>query len=121
MPEEKPAPESTVLASAWSQVRAVLDLVLDFSFKRFVTPKLIRIIYAFSLVAAVLSAAAWVWQGLAAGLTSGMIALVTAPVAFLAYLLVARAATELVLAIFKIAEHVQKLEEKTHPPDKRLP
>ena len=44
------APPPDKPTSLWSEVRTIMDLVFDFSFKRFVTPHLIRILYALSLV-----------------------------------------------------------------------
>ncbi len=94
---------SSALSSLWQQIRAVLDLVLDLSFKRFVTPHLLRMLYALSLVAAFFSAVSWmfsVWWGF-----------LVAPVAFLFYLIIARVAVELILAIFRIAEKLAPLSE----------
>ncbi len=104
---------ATIFSSLWSQVRAVLDLVLDFSFKRMVTPRLIRVIYALSLVAALLYALSWMFGGDGEGVTSRFFRFVTGPLAFFAYLLVARVVTELVLAVFKIAENTETLTERS--------
>ncbi|MGV3659802.1 MAG: DUF4282 domain-containing protein [Prosthecobacter sp.] len=92
-----------MLSSLWQQIRAVLDLVLDLSFKRFVTPRLVRMLYVLSLLAAVFYAVSW--------MMSGFWGLITAPVAFLLYLIVARVAVELILAIFRIAEKLAPLSE----------
>lgn len=95
---------SSALSSLWRQIRAVLDLVLDLSFKRFVTPHLLRMLYVLSLLAAVFYAISW--------MLSGFWGLITAPVAFLLYLIVARVAVELILAIFRIAEKLAPLSER---------
>jgi hypothetical protein len=91
-------PSSSVLSSLWQQIRAVLDLVLDLSFKRFVTPHLVRMLYVLSLLAAVFYAISWMF--------SGFWGFIMAPVALLFYLIVARVTVELILAIFRIAEHL---------------
>lgn len=96
------------------EVRQLFGLLFDFSFKRFLTPRLVRILYSLSLLAAVLSALAWVARGFSEGIMKGLFALVTGPVAFLLYVLTARVLMEVVLAIFRIAEHIEKL-----PPAKR--
>ena len=59
MSENAPPGKSSTL---WSELRAVLDLVLDFSFQHFVTPRLIRLLYALSLMAAVLAALTWMFR-----------------------------------------------------------
>jgi len=86
----------------WSFIRAILDLVLDLSFKRLVTPKLIRVVYALSLVGAVIYTWRWI---------DGFLGFVTAPLAFLAYAIVARVIVELILVIFRIAEKIAPLDE----------
>jgi hypothetical protein len=113
MPSTPPEPKPSLLANAWTLTRAVMDLVMDFSFQKFVTPKLVRIIYALSLVAALLSGITWMFSGFKDGsITHGLFTLVTGPVAFFVYVLCARVAMELILAIFAIAEGIKKLEEK---------
>ncbi len=95
-------PDSPV-TRLWSFIRAILDLVLDLSFKRLVTPKLIRVLYSLSLVGAVIYSWNWLW--------SGFWGFVTAPLAFLAYAIVARVVVELILVIFRIAEKIAPLDE----------
>lgn len=117
---------SSVLSSLWQQIRAVLDLVLDLSFKRFVTPRLVRMLYVLSLLAAVFYAASWMFSGFKSGTLSGLFTIITAPVAFLLYLIFARVTVELVLAVFRIADKIAPLSEEeaartvaslaSHPP-----
>ena len=106
------APSTTKPAVAgntlWVEARALLDLMLDFSFKRFITPRLIRVLYALSLVAAVIAAFGWVSNGFYRGFMYGVFTLITAPLAFLLYALIARVGMELILAIFQIAEHARR-------------
>ncbi|MFZ2277560.1 MAG: DUF4282 domain-containing protein [Prosthecobacter sp.] len=98
-------PSSSALSSLWQQIRAVLDLVLDLSFKRFVTPHLVRMLYVLSLLAAFLYAVRWMF--------SGFWGLIMAPVALLFYLIVARVTVELILAIFRIAERLAPMADDT--------
>jgi hypothetical protein len=95
-------PSDSPVARLWSFIRAILDLVLDLSFKRLVTPKLIRVVYALSLVGAVIYTWRWI---------DGFLGFVTAPLAFLAYAIVARVIVELILVIFRIAEKIAPLDE----------
>ncbi len=107
MSENTPPSKSSTL---WSELRAVLDLVLDFSFQHFVTPRLIRLLYALSLIAAVLATLTWMFSGFGSGsYLYGLFTFVTGPVAFVIYILSARVVMEVILAIFQIAE---KLREK---------
>ena len=112
MPDDPPDARPSLVSSGWSLVKAVADLVLDFSFKTFVTPKLVRIIYGLSLAAALLSALTWMFGGFKEGITHGLFTLVTGPLAFFFYVLCARVAMELVLSIITIAEEVKKLNDR---------
>ena len=102
--------------SVLTEVRAVMDLVFDFSFKRFVTPRLVRILYVLSILAALIFALSWMFGGVADGFFNRLTRLITGPLAFLIYLLGARVSMEFVLAVFKIAENVEKLNQRKDPP-----
>ena len=101
MNAESPSPSA--LSGLWQQVRAVLDLVLDLSFKRFVTPRLVRMLYVLSMLAALIYALQLMF--------SGFWGFIMAPVGFLLYLVVARVTVELILAIFRIAEKIAPMSE----------
>ena len=102
-----------VFSIIWGETKALLLLLSDFSFKKFVTPRLVRTLYALSLVAAALSAVGWMFGGLGDGMISRLVRFVTGPLAFLLYLVVARVGMEFLLAVFKIAENVEQLNGKT--------
>lgn len=117
-PPPRLRPRGDSLAGAvWSEGRALFALLFDFSFKHFLTPRLVRVLYSLSLLAAVLSALAWMVGGFRDGVMHGLFTLVTGPVAFLLYVLTARVLMEIVLAIFRIAEHIEKLPAPRAAPD----
>jgi hypothetical protein len=93
----------------WSEMKAVMDLVLDFSFQHFVTPRLIRVLYALSLLGAIFATVTWMFSGFGngGGIFNGIFTFVTGPVAFLIYILCARVVMEVILAIFQIAEKLR--------------
>jgi hypothetical protein len=105
-------PVSSALSSLWQQIRAVLDLVLDLSFKRFVTPRLVRMLYVLSLLAAAFYAFSYMFSGFTKGTFTGIFQMITAPLAFLLYLILARVTVELILAIFRIADRLAPMEEE---------
>lgn len=111
----------SVLTALWLQIRAVLDLVLDLSFKRFVTPRLLRMLYVLSLLAALFYAVSYMFSGFEKGTFAGLFQMITAPIAFLLYLIVARVTVELILAIFRIAEKIAPLDEDGAPPTVQSP
>lgn len=109
--ELEPAP-SGVLSRAWQEVRVMFSILTDLSFKRFVTPRLVRLIYCISLVAAALSAVAWMCSGFQIGFFYGLFTVATGPLAFFIYMLTARVVLEFMLAVFRIAENTEKLRER---------
>lgn len=118
-PPATPPRNDSLIGAIWGETRALLAMLFDFSFKRFLTPRLVRILYSLSLLAAVLSALAWMASGFREGIMQGLFTLVTGPIAFLLYVLTARVAMELVLAIFRIAEHIEKLPTSRSDPESR--
>ncbi len=103
---------SSLLAVGWREVGGMMSLLTDFGFKRFITPRLVRTIYLLSLAAAGIGAYAWVREGFAEGFTRGLFTLVTGPLAFFLYALVARVGLEFVLAVIRIAENTDKLVQR---------
>jgi len=108
-PPPAPVRSEGWVGAIWNEAGALLAMLFDFSFKRFLTPRLVRVLYSLSLLAALLSALAWVASGFTEGIMQGLFTLVTGPIAFLLYVLTARVLMEVVLAIFRIAEHIEKL------------
>lgn len=68
-------------------------------------------LYVLSLLAAVFYAASWMFSGFKSGTLSGLFTIITAPVAFLLYLIFARVTVELILAVFRIADKIAPLSE----------
>jgi len=87
-----------------------LATMLDFSFNHFVTTKFVKIIYAF-----VIAVQALVWFGIAAaiGLDSGFLAflggLIMAAIGFAVAVTVSRIMLELVVVVFRIADHSREI------------
>ena len=111
-------PTTGWMEATWSELRGLMAVVLDLSFKQVVTPRIVRVFYTLSLLAALLSALAWMLSGFREGFLMGIFTLVTGPLAFLFYVLCARVAVELILAVFRIADQLERREtgEKTVGP-----
>jgi len=107
-----PTPPSSWLGKAWYEMGLVFSILTDLSFKRFITPRLVRLIYVLSLVGAGLSAFAWMISGFKTGVMYGCFTFVTGPVAFFIYMLSARVILEFLLAVFRIAEGMERLIEQ---------
>lgn len=110
----QPAPSTPPATTSWTNIRAMLralmDLLLDFSFKRFVTPHLIRLLYALSLGAALLASLTWMFSGRGDdGILYGLFKFLTGPLAFLLYMITARVTMEVALAIIELAEKARRM------------
>lgn len=112
---DAPEKSASLLALGWREVSGMVSLLTDLGFRRFVTPRLVRTIYLLSLAAAAIGALAWVRGGFAEGFSRGFFTLITGPLAFLLYALVARVGLEFVLAVIRIAENTDKLVERQSP------
>ena len=113
MPEPLPPPDRGFLSAAWREVGAMVGILSDLSFQRFVTPRIVRTLYLMSLIGAGLASVAWMFSGFKEGVLRGLFTLITGPVAFFVYILTARVGLEFMLAVFRIAENTEKLREKS--------
>lgn len=102
-------PPSSWLGRAWYEMGLVFKVLTDLSFKTFITPRLVRLLYVLSLVGAGLSTFAWMISGFTTGVMYGCFTFITGPVAFFIYMLAARVVLEFLLAVFRIAEGVDRL------------
>jgi len=89
------------------QDKGFLGTLYDFSFSRFVTPKVLKLLYTLGLLIALFGAIRFIGAGFDRGVMSGLISLLVSPALFLLYSLLARVAVELVMVLFRIAEGVE--------------
>lgn len=87
--------------------------LFDFSFRRFITPSLIKVVYILAIVGAGLSAIFSILNGFKAGVVAGIIALVIAPIVFIATVCFARIGLETILNIFRIANYAAEVARST--------
>ncbi len=90
--------------------------IFDFSFTNFVTTKLIKFLYAISLIFIVLGFFAMVIGGFAAmigdSVGAGFAILCMSPFVLVIYVLLARVWSEFIIVIFRIAENMAELVEQ---------
>jgi hypothetical protein len=88
----------------------------NFSFSQFVTTKIIKFLYGFSILPAGLIAILFVIFGFNNSLGFGVFALlVGAPLIFLLTMICSRVVLEIIIVIFRIAENTSPKEEKSEP------
>jgi hypothetical protein len=83
--------------------------LFDFSFSEFVTTKIIKILYGILMFFAGLLVLGIIVGGFYQSVLRGILALIVSPLLFLLYIIIARVWLELVIVIFRIAEHAGEL------------
>ena len=89
------------------QVKGFFSNLFDLSFKDFITPKIIKILFVIAIVVCGLGGLAIIGMGFASNALAGIGAIIVAPIAAVLYIIVARVWLELVLVIFSIEEHTR--------------
>ncbi len=89
--------------------------LFNFSFSEFLTLKLIRILYALAICGMGILSFAIVINAFELNTLAGIGAMVVAPVVFFLGVTFARVFVELVILLFRIAEHTRVIAESTRP------
>lgn len=108
------APVVTPLSKAsYSTARGFLDSLFDFSFTNFVTTKVIKFLFVLSIVVAGLAALQIIKLSANSGSgISPMLALILAPIVFFGYVLLARVWLEIIMVVFRMAEHLAEIAQQ---------
>jgi len=87
--------------------------LLDLSFSSFITVKIVRVLYVIGIAMAGLLALGTLLGGFTGDGGAGMaiLGLILAPIVFLVAVLAVRVYMELIIVIFKIAEHTNTIAE----------
>lgn len=86
--------------------------LLDFSFSNFVTQKLVKILYALAFVGAALVYIMMVVSGFTLGSGSGVLSLLLlGPLTALLMVLWARVTLEVLMVVFRIADHTREIAQ----------
>ena len=96
--------------------------LMDFSFTEFITTKLIKVLYMLAILLAALTSVGMIITGFVnKGATSGIISLIIAPVVFVVMVLASRVWLELIIVVFRIAEHTSAIAKSGEEEDAPLP
>jgi uncharacterized protein DUF4282/zinc ribbon protein len=105
-----PAPTRYVPPINAQQAAGFLSSLFDLSFTNFITTKLIKVLFVILIVLAAFGALAIILAGFARGAVEGIFALVIlAPLLFLFYVIAARVNMEVLIVIFRGAEHLEEI------------
>jgi hypothetical protein len=94
--------------------RGLIESVFDISFKTLVTPRVIRVLYALSIVAAGFLSIVLVIDGFSESPGKGFLALFfVAPLVFLILVISSRIVYELAIVVFRISDHTAEIARNT--------
>lgn len=87
--------------------------LFDLSFSKFVTTRIVTILYVLAILVAFFAAVFGVFTAFSTGLLQGIIGLVFAPVALVVYITIVRIWLEFVIVVFRIADHARQIADNT--------
>jgi hypothetical protein len=82
----------------------LIENMMDFSFQRLVTPRMLKFLYGIHLLIGLVAAVWFVFNGFQASTASGVLALIIGVAAMLLWIVYCRVAVELLAAIFRAAQ-----------------
>lgn len=94
------------------QSKGFFSKLFDFSFRDFITPTIVAILYGILIVIAGIGAIALIVRGFSAAWYLGVIALVLSPIVFLLYVIMFRVYLEIVVALIRIAQNTTDMLRK---------
>jgi uncharacterized membrane protein len=89
------------------------DGLFDFTFTKFVTTKIISVIYIIGMVLGGIGAIGFAFSGFKTSTVAGVITLIFSPIFFLLFILYLRVILELIIVSFKTAENTRQTAENT--------
>jgi uncharacterized membrane protein len=92
--------------------RGFFAALFDFSFTDLLTTKVIRFLYIVSIIAVAISAVVFIIGGFEVSSAMGLLILVLSTILFLLSVILVRVYLELIIVMFRIAEHVRDISNK---------
>ena len=89
-----------------ADANGILEGLMDFSFRRYATPKMLKFLYAIHLLAGLIAGVAWVVLAFQQAPVQGLLALLGALVGYSLWILYCRIAIEVLAAVFRVANAV---------------
>jgi uncharacterized protein DUF4282 len=82
----------------------LIENLLDFSFQRFATPRMLKLLYGVHLLIGLIAAVWFVFNGFQTSTSNGLLALILSFAAMLLWIVYCRVAVELLAAIFRAVQ-----------------
>lgn len=95
---------SYVEGQALSRENGLIENLMDFSFQRLVTPRMLKLLYSVHLLVGLVAAVWFVFTGFQTSTSNGLLALVLGGPAMLLWIVYCRVAVELLAVVFRAAQ-----------------
>jgi len=95
------------------EAKGMWEGMMDFSFRLYATPKMLKFLYALHLLVGLVAAVAWVVLAFQQAPVQGLLALLAAVVGYFFWILYCRVVLEVLAAIFRMAAAIAP--ERTTP------
>lgn len=82
----------------------IIENLLDFSFQRFATPRMLKLLYGVHLLIGLIAGVWFVFNGFQTSTSNGLLALILSFAAMLLWIVYCRVAVELLAAIFRAVQ-----------------
>ena len=86
------------------EAKGMWEGLMDFSFRRYTTPKMLKFLYAIHLLGGLIAGVAWVALAFQKEKVQGLLTLMGALVGYFLWILYCRVALEVLAAVFRIAD-----------------
>src|SRR5512134_224588 len=98
------------------KVKELSESLFDLSFKTLVTPRVIKVLYALSIVAAGFLSIVLIVEGFSESLGKGLLSLFfVSPLVFLILVISSRIVYELAIVVFRISDQTAEIARNTAP------
>lgn len=87
-----------------AEARGMWEGIMDFSFRRYATPELLKFLYGLHLLVGLVAAVAGVVLAFELGPVQGLLAILAASAAYFVWILYCRVILEVLAAVFRMAE-----------------
>jgi uncharacterized protein DUF4282 len=88
------------------EAKGMLEGLLDFSFRVYATPKMLKFLYGLHLLVGLIAGVAWVVTAFQQAPVQGLLALLAALFGYFVWFLYCRVVIELLAAIFRMADAI---------------
>jgi hypothetical protein len=88
------------------EAKGVLEGLMDFSFRLYTTPRMLKFLYALHLLMGLIAGVAWVALAFQKAPVQGLLALLAALVGYFLWILYCRVILEVLATVFRMAEAI---------------